>query len=79
MNKSPIKSKTINSAIVIIVIALLNLLGVGETEIGQTYDTMTDATGQKTEAAKDIGLLFGSAGVIYGRFRVGKGKDSDEK
>ncbi len=77
MNKSPIKSKTIRSAIVIVVIALLNLLGVGEEQIGKTYDTMIDATGEKTEAAKDIGLLLGSAGVIYGRFRVGKGKDDE--
>ena len=70
MKKHPIKSKTINSALTIIVIACLNLLGVGETKIGNTYDTITNATGQKTEAAKDIGLLIGSAGVIYGRYRV---------
>lgn len=74
MKKHPIKSKTINSALTIIVIACLNLLGVGETQIGNTYDTITDSTGQKTEAAKDIGLLLGSAGVIYGRYRV---KDED--
>lgn len=79
MNKSPFKSKTINSAIVIIIIALMNLVGVGEEQIGKTYDTLTDATGSQTEAAKDIGLLLGSAGVIYGRVRVGKGKDSEEK
>jgi len=70
MKKHPLKSKTINSTLIIIVIAILNLLGVGETEIGNTYDTLTDATGQKTEGAKDIGLLLGSAGVIYGRYRV---------
>ena len=70
MKKSPFKSKTINSAITIIVIALLNILGVGENETNNTYDAITDVTGQKTESIKDLGLLLGSAGVIYGRFKV---------
>ena len=75
MKKHPIKSKTINSALTIIVIACLNLLGVGEQQIGSTYDTISDATGQGTESAKDIGLLLGSAGVIYGRYKVKEDKD----
>lgn len=70
MKKHPLKSKTINSALTIIVIACLNLLGVGESQIGDTYDTITTATGQKTEAAKDIGLLIAGAGAIYGRVKV---------
>ncbi len=77
MKKHPLKSKTVNSALTIIVIACLNLLGVGETQIGNTYDTITDVTGQKTEAAKDIGLLLGSAGVVYGRYKV-KEEDDEE-
>lgn len=76
MKKHPLKSKTVNSALTIVVIACLNLLGVGEVQIGNTYDTITDATGQKTEAAKDIGLLLGSAGVVYGRYKV---KESDDE
>ena len=77
MDKNPVKSKTINSAIVIIIIALMNLIGIGEEQIGKTYDTITDATGSQTEAAKDIGLLVGAAGVVYGRFNVKKGKDDE--
>ncbi len=76
MNKSPFKSKTINSAIVIAVIVLLNIVGVGREKITETYDTLTETTGQKTEIAMDLGKLAGCFGVVYGRFRVGKGKDS---
>ncbi len=77
MNKNPIKSKTINSAIVIIVIGLLNIIGIGDKQIAQTYDTMTDGKGT-TEQVKDIGIVAGAIGVIYGRFMVGKGKDENE-
>ncbi len=78
MNKNPIKSKTIKSAIVILIIGLMNLIGVGDKQIAQTYDTMTDGKGT-TEQVKDIGILAGAIGVIYGRFMVGKGKDENEK
>ena len=77
MNKHPIKSKTINSAIIIIIIGLMNLIGIGDKQIAQTYDTMTDGKGT-TEQVKDIGIVAGAIGVIYGRFRVGKGKDENE-
>lgn len=77
MNKHPIKSKTINSAIIIIVIALMNFVGIGDKQIAQTYDTMTDGKGT-TEQVKDIGIVAGAIGVIYGRFRVGKGKDENK-
>ena len=77
MNKSPIKSKTMQSMAVIVIIALMNLLGVGEEQIGDTYDSITDVTGTQTKTAKDIGLLLGSAGVAYGRFSVKKGKDDE--
>jgi hypothetical protein len=70
MKKKFYKSKTVDSALVIIVIAILNILGVGEVEIGKTYDTLTETTGHKTESAKDIGLLIGGAGAIYGRYKV---------
>ena len=76
MNKHPIKSKTINSAIIIIIIGLMNLIGIGDKQIAQTYDTMTDGKGT-TEQVKDIGIVAGAIGVIYGRFRVGKGKDEN--
>ncbi len=77
MNKHPIKSKTINSAIIIIIIGLMNLIGIGDKQIAQTYDTMTDGKGT-TEQVKDIGIVAGAIGVIYGRLRVGKGKDENE-
>ena len=77
MNKNPIKSKTINSAIIIIIIGLMNLVGIGDKQIAETYDTMTDGKGT-IEQVKDIGVVAGAIGVIYGRFRVGKGKDEDK-
>ncbi len=63
MNKNPIKSKTINSAVIIIIIGLMNLVGVGDKQISKTYDTMTDGKGT-TEQVKDIGVVAGAIGVI---------------
>ena len=37
MKKHPIKSKTINSALVVALIAIMSLLGFGEQEIAKTY------------------------------------------
>ena len=76
MKKSPLKSKTIDSALIIIVIAILSLLGVGEAEVGKTYDTITTQTGKRTENAKEIITILGGAGAIYGRYKV-KEKDDD--
>lgn len=76
------KSKTVNSALVIIVIAALNLLGIGEAEIGATYDTITTNTGTTTESAKDLTALVAGAVAIYGRFRadtkLGKAGDNED-
>lgn len=78
MNKPHLKSKTIRGILTVIVIVIMNILGVGEEKIGETYDTVTDATGQKTEAAKDIGLLAGAAFAYYGRTQAGKDRKDDE-
>jgi hypothetical protein len=68
MNKHPIKSKTINSAIIIIIIALMSLLGFGESEIVTTFDGLGQQN--QTETIKEVGTLLGAAGVLYGRFKV---------
>ncbi len=74
MQKKPFKSKTINSALIVIVIAILSLFGVGEKDMGSTIDTMTN--GQGTENIKEIITILAGAGVIYGRYRV-KEKDDE--
>ena len=75
MKKHPLKSKTVNSALVVVIMVCMSLLGIGEEQIGQTYDTISDATGQKTESALDIAKLVGLGGVIYGRFQVKEKED----
>jgi hypothetical protein len=77
MNKHPLKSKTMCGIFTVIIIALMNIMGVGEAEIGNTYDTITNSTGQKTESAKDIGLVVGGAFAAYGRYKVKGGKDEE--
>ena len=77
MKKHPLKSKTINSTLVIIVMVCLSLLGVGEEKIGNTYDTITDSIGQSTESVKDLVTLIAAGGAIYGRFKVKEEKDAD--
>ncbi len=76
MKKHPLKSKTINSALTTIVLVCLSLLGVGKEKIGETYDTITTKTGQKTEVAMDIAKLVSLGGVLYGRAKV---KEADSE
>ena len=67
MSKFALKSKTISSALVIGLIAIMSLLGVGEQQMAQTYDTISEQSGVKHEDAKDIITILAAAGVIYGR------------
>ena len=75
MNKPPLKSKTINSALVVILIAVMSLLGFGEEEIAKTYDQIGKEN--KSETVKEIITLAAGGAAIYGRYKV-KEKD-DEK
>lgn len=77
MNKPKWKSKTLNWILIAAVMIILGLFGVGEEKRSQTYDTITDATGQKAELAIELGKLAALGGAYYGRLRVGKGKDSE--
>ena len=73
MKKHPIKSKTINSALVIIMITVMSLLGIGEEEIAKTYDQLGQES--KTETTKELVTLIAAGGAIYGRYKV---KEDDE-
>lgn len=75
MKKNPLKSKTINSALVIALVAIMSMLGFGEQEIAETYDSISQE--KKSDLPiKEIITLIGTGGVIFGRFRV-KEKDDD--
>ena len=67
-----LKSKTIRAIMTAAVIVLLNLLGVGEEQIGKTYDTIHNQRGKQTETAKELGLLGALGYAFYGR-NVAKG------
>ena len=67
-----LKSKTVRAILTAVVIVLLNLLGVGEEQIGKTYDTIHDTRGKQTETIKDLGLLGALIYGMYGR-TVAKG------
>lgn len=75
MDKNPIKSKTMLSGLVILIIALMSLAGVGEKQLGETFDTMTDVTRTQIDNGKEIIQLLGCFGVFYGRYKVKGGKD----
>ena len=70
--KTALKSKTIRGLLTAVVIVILSMLGVGEKQIGKTYDTIHDHQGETTERAKDIGTLGVLLYSIYGR-TVAKG------
>ncbi len=74
MNKHPLKSKTIVSALVIIMVAIMSILGVGEKEVIQTYDAIAKETDQ-ADSIKEIVTIIAGAGAIYGRYKVKGGKD----
>ena len=67
-----LKSKTVRGLMTAAVLVLLNLLGVGEEQIGKTYDTIHDHRGKQTETVKDLGLVGALAYSVYGR-SVAKG------
>lgn len=78
MKKKPFfKSKTINSALVIILISVMGLLGVGEKQIAATYDTVSDGGG--SDNATELITLIGGITTIHGRYTAkgGIGKDED--
>lgn len=68
MKKHPLKSKTINSALVIALLAIMSLLGIGEEEIARTYDTIGQE--KKTETTKEVMTLLAAGGAMYGRYKV---------
>lgn len=76
MKKHPLKSKTVNSALVIALMAIMSLLGIGETEIAKTYDSLGKEN--KFDSGKDMVTLLAAAGAVYGRYKV-KEKDDEEK
>ena len=65
--KSYLKSKTIDSLIVAVILIILNILGIGEAEPGKTYDTMLDMQGRQTEQIKNLLVLGALGGAAYGR------------
>ena len=67
-----LKSKTIRALLTAFVMVLLNVLGVGEEQIGKTYDKIHDHRGKQTETVKDLGLLGALGYAFYGR-NVAKG------
>lgn len=80
--KDNLKSKTVNSSILILIVAILNILGLFEATPGQTYDTMLELQNRQNEQIKNLLLLGGAGGAIYGRNHLNKklgGKEPDDE
>ena len=73
MKKKPHKSLTIQSALVVVLIAVMSLLGFGEGEIAKTFDGLSQDK-KADMPIKELLTLIASGGAIYGRYRV-KEKD----
>jgi hypothetical protein len=79
------QSKTINSAIVIILVALTNLWTLFTKPMDDvTYDTWNEDLQQKnSEQLKNFVLVGGGAAAIYGRTKakkpIGNGDSEDEE
>lgn len=70
--KENLQSKTVNSALLIIIVAILNIMGLFEATPGQTYDTMLELQGRQGEQIKNLLLMGGGAGAIFGRNHLNK-------
>jgi len=68
VKKHPLKSKTVNSALVVILIAVMSLLGFGEAEIAKTYDSIGQEN--KSENVKELITLAAGGLAIYGRYKA---------
>jgi len=79
--KGYLQSKTIRSLIILLIIVLTNILGLGEAQPGQTYDTMCELEGRQTEQIKNLLLLGGIGTAGYYRVKadtkLGKKKEGD--
>ena len=76
MKKNPLKSKTVNSALIIMLVAVMSLLGFGEAEIVSTFDGLGKNDQAQTETVKELATLLAAGGAIYGRYKV-KEKDDE--
>ena len=65
--KAYLDSKTIKALIIIAAIVLINIMGVGESKPGDTYEGITNQNGRGVEQLKNILLLIGVGGAAYGR------------
>ena len=76
--KHPLKSKTILFSLVTIIVAILNIVGVGvgdgDKPIAEmTWKELEQQQGRQTEQVTNLLVLLGGGGAIYGRFQA---KDS---
>lgn len=70
MKKHPLKSKTILSTFVIILMAFMSILGVGEKDLIETYDQIEEKTGKDFGINTELITLIAAGGAIYGRYKV---------
>ena len=65
--KGYLQSKTMCSLIVVFAMVVVNMMGIGEAEVGETIDSLVEMTGEKTVNIKDVLMLLGIGGAAYGR------------
>ncbi len=65
--KEFLKSKTIRSLILILIVVVMNMMGIGEAEIGETYDTINQDGENGIGLIMNILMLVGIGGAGYGR------------
>ena len=68
MKKHPLKSMTIQSTLVVILMTVMGLLGFGEEEIAEAYDQLGQES--KTETTKELITLVAAGGAVFGRWRL---------
>lgn len=67
--KKWIKSRTIQSVLVMAVLVLLQMFG-GDGEMSDTIDKLTESAGDHKELLIQLGTLFAGGAAIHGRIRA---------
>ena len=80
--KHPLKSKTIIFALITIVVAIFNMIGIGDKPVAEmTWKELGQKQSSQTDQITNLLILFGGGGAVYGRVKakdkIGRKKDED--
>ena len=68
--KAARKSSTIKSLVLILIVIVMQMLGIGQAEVGETIDSVGNVEGQGAERLMQVLLLILTANAARGRAKA---------